>query len=189
MKGLEMSGQMLNPPADRLKLDNPMRKIKIEKVVVNCSVGRSGAPLERAEKIIEMLTSRKPSIRKAKKTIRGFGIHRGEPIAVMVTLRREKAREFLQKAFAAVGYKVGEDNFDENGNLAFGIKEHLDIPGMKYNPELGVIGMDVIIHVSRPGRRVMLRRRARSSIGKKHLVTKEESMKFFQEEFGIKIES
>lgn len=182
-----MSGQTLNTSTNTLKLDNPMRKIKIEKVVVNCSVGRSGAPLERAEKIIEMLTGQKPSIRKAKKTIRGFGIHRGEPIAVMVTLRRKKAREFLQKAFAAVGYRVREENFDEHGNLAFGIKEHLDIPGTKYNPELGVIGMDVIIHVSRPGRRVILRRRARSKIDKKHLVTKEESIKFFQEEFGVKI--
>jgi large subunit ribosomal protein L5 len=184
-----MGEQTLNTSVSALKLDNPMRRIRIEKVVVNCSVGKSGAPLERAEKILEMLTGQKPSIRKAKKTIRGFGIHRSEPIAVMVTLRRDKAREFLQKAFAAVGYRVREENFDQYGNLAFGIKEHLDIPGTKYNPELGVIGMDVIIHVSRPGRRVMLRRRARSKMGKKHLVAKEESMRFFLEEFGVKIVS
>ncbi len=182
-----MSGQTLNTSTSSLKLDNPMRRIKIEKVVVNCSEGKSGAPLERAEKIIEMLTGQRPSIRKAKKTIRGFGIHRGEPIAVMVTLRRNKAREFLQKALAAVGYKVREENFDQHGNLAFGIREHLDIPGTKYNPELGVIGMDIIVHVSRPGRRIMLRRRARSKIGKNHLVSKEESIRFFQEEFGVKI--
>jgi large subunit ribosomal protein L5 len=184
-----MGEQALNASLSAPRLDNPMRRIRIEKVVVNCSVGKSGASLERAEKILEMLTGQKPSIRKAKKTIRGFGIHRGEPIAVMVTLRRDKAREFLQKAFAAVGYRVREENFDQYGNLSFGIKEHLDLPGTKYNPELGVIGMDIIIHVSRPGRRVMLRRRARSRIGKKHLVTKEESMKFFQEEFGVKIVS
>ncbi len=184
-----MSQQTLNTQTSRLKLENPMRRIRIEKVVVNCSVGKSGAPLERAEKIIQMLTGQKPSIRKAKKTIRGFGIHRGEPIAVMVTLRRNKAREFLQKAFAAVGYKVRGESFDQYGNLAFGIREHLDIPGTKYDPELGVIGMDVIVHVSRPGRRVILRRRARSKIGKNHLVTREESMKFFQEEFGVKIVS
>ncbi|MCL7384029.1 MAG: 50S ribosomal protein L5 [Thaumarchaeota archaeon] len=184
-----MGEQALNTSMSALKLDNPMRRIRVEKVIVNCSVGKSGAPLERAEKILEMLTGQKPSVRKAKKTIRGFGIHHGEPIAVMVTLRRDKAREFLQKAFAAIGYRVREENFDQYGNLAFGIKEHLDIPGTKYNPELGVIGMDVIIHVSRPGRRVMLRRRARSKIGKNHLVTREESMKFFQEEFGVKIVS
>ncbi|MEN2974590.1 MAG: 50S ribosomal protein L5 [Candidatus Caldarchaeales archaeon] len=171
------------------KLENPMRKIRIEKVVVNSSIGKSGAVLERAAKIIEMLTGQKPVLRKAKKTIRGFGIHRGEPIAVMVTLRREKARSFLEKALAAVRYNINEGSFDKYGNLSFGIKEHLDIPGTKYNPELGVIGMDVIVHVSRPGRRVMLRGRARSKIGRKHLVTREESIKFFQEEFGVNIVS
>lgn len=164
-----------------------MRKIRIEKVVVNSSIGKSGPVLERAVKILESLTGQKPIVRKAKKTIKGFGIHRGEPIAVMVTLRRDKARAFLAKALAAIGYKVREESFDQHGNLSFGIKEHLDIPGTKYNPELGVIGMDVIVHVSRPGRRVMLRRRAKSKVGKKHLVTREESMKFFQEEFGLKI--
>ncbi|MCF8884725.1 MAG: 50S ribosomal protein L5 [Nitrososphaerota archaeon] len=182
-----MTATLIESKKSSGKLENPMRKIRIEKVVVNCSVGRSGPPLERAAKIIEMLTGQKPSIRKAKKTIKGFGIHRGEPIAVMVTLRRERARRFLEKAFAAVGYKVKEENFDLRGNLAFGIKEHLDIPGTKYDPELGVIGMDVIVHVSRPGRRVMLRRRARSKVGKKHLVTKEEAIEFFKKEFGIEV--
>lgn len=170
-----------------LKLENPMRRLKLEKVVVNCSVGRSGPPLERAAKILEMLTGQKPQLRKAKKTIRGFGIHRGEPIAVRVTLRGNKAREFLEKAFAAVNNRVKEESFDEQGILAFGIKEHLDIPGTKYNPELGVIGMDVIIHITRPGYRVMWRRRAPSKVGKRHRVTREEAMKFLEEKFGVKV--
>jgi len=167
--------------------ENPMRRLKIEKVVVNSCIGASGARLEKAAKIIEMLTGQKPQFRKAKKTIKGFGIYRGQPIAVRVTLRKQKAVEFLEKALKAVNNTLKASSFDENGNFSFGIKEHLDIPGTKYDPELGIIGMDVCVHISRPGLRVALRRRARSKIGASHRVTREEAMKFMQEAFGVKI--
>ena len=169
------------------RLENPMRRLKIEKVVVNCSVGTSGPRLEKAAKIIEMLTGQKPQIRRAKKTIKGFGIYRGEPIAVRVTLRREKAVEFLRKALAAVNNTLKRSSFDKHGNVSFGIREHLDIPGTKYDPELGVIGMDVSIHITRPGYRVEWRRRARSKVGKSHKVSAEESIRFLQEEFGVRV--
>ncbi|HDJ25897.1 MAG TPA: 50S ribosomal protein L5, partial [Candidatus Bathyarchaeota archaeon] len=106
-----------------------MLKPKIEKVVVNCCVGRSGEPLEKAMKIIQELTGQKPCVRKAKKTIRQFGIRKGEPIACVVTLRKEKALEFLKRALAAVENKVKASSFDEHGNFSFGIKEHIEIPG------------------------------------------------------------
>jgi len=170
-----------------LKLENPMRRLKIEKVVVNSCIGTSGPRLERAAKILEMLTGQKPQIRRAKKTIKGFGIHRGEPIAVRVTLRGRRAREFLEKALKAVNNRVKASSFDEHGNLSFGIKEHLDIPGTKYDPELGIIGMDVSVHITRPGYRVAWRKRARSKVGSKHRVTREEAMKFLREEFGVEI--
>jgi len=170
-----------------VKLENPMRKLKVEKVVVNCSVGTSGPRLERAAKILEMLTGQKPQVRRAKKTIRGFGIHRGEPIAVRVTLRGARAEEFLEKALKAVNNVVKASSFDQHGNFSFGIREHLDMPGTKYDPELGVIGMDVCVHISRPGYRVEWRRRARSKVGKRHRVTPEEAIKFIQERFGVKV--
>jgi len=169
------------------KEENPMRKLRIEKVVVNSCIGASGARLEKAAKIIEMLTGQKPQFRKAKKTIKGFGIYRGQPIAVRVTLRKQKAVEFLEKALKAVNNTLKASSFDENGNFSFGIKEHLDIPGTKYDPELGIIGMDVCVHLSRLGLRVALRRRARSKVGASHKVTREEAMKFMQETFGVKI--
>jgi len=134
-----------------------------------------------------MLTGQKPQFRKAKKTIKGFGIYRGQPIAVRVTLRKQKAVEFLEKALKAVNNTLKASSFDENGNFSFGIKEHLDIPGTKYDPELGIIGMDVCVHLSRPGLRVALRRRTRSKVGASHKVTREEAMKFMQETFGVKI--
>jgi len=169
------------------QLENVNRRIRISKVVINSSIGEAAAKLEKASKILEELTSQKPSLRKAKKTIRGFGIHRGEPIAVMVTLRGKKAIEFLKNALAAVGNKIKESSFDEYGNFSFGIKEHLDIPGTKYNPEVGIIGMDIIVNVDRPGRRVELRRIKRSKMGRKHRVTKEESIEFIRREFNVEI--
>ncbi len=169
------------------RVENVNKKLRISKVVVNSSIGEAAARLEKAGKILEELTGQKPSFRKAKKTIRGFGIHKGEPISVMVTLRGKKAVQFLRDALAAIGNKLKEGNFDEYGNFAFGIKEHLDIPGTKYNPELGIIGMDVIVNVDRPGRRVELRRINKSKVGKKHRVSKEESIEFIQKEFGVEI--
>ena len=169
------------------KKENPMRRIRIEKVVINSCIGANTPRLERAAKIIEMLTGQKPEFRKAKKTIKGFGIYRGQPIAVRVTLRKQKAVEFLEKALKAVNNTLKASSFDENGNFSFGIKEHLDIHGTKYDPELGIIGMDVCVHLSRPGLRVALRKRARSKIGPSHKITREEAMEFVKNTFGVRI--
>ncbi len=171
---------------EKIKL-NPMNKIRIEKVVVNCSIGESGAKLEKASKILEQLTNQKTIICKAKKTIRSFGIHKGEPIAIKVTLRKNKALDFLQKALKAIKNRIPKRSFDENGNVSFGISEHLDIPGTKYDPSLGIIGMDVCVSLSKPGKRVSLRKRARSNIGKRQRVSKEEAMKFFIENFNVEL--
>ncbi len=167
--------------------ENPMRGLRIEKVVVNCSVGEAGVRLERAAKVVEMLTGQKPSIRKARKTIKGFGIHKGEPIAVMVTLRKERATEFLRRAFEAVRNTIRSESFDEFGNFAFGVKEHLDMPGTRYDPELGIIGFDVIVHVARPGLRVARRRIRRSRVPRSHRPTREEAIEFVKREFGVNV--
>ena len=168
--------------------ENPMSKPRIEKVTVNMSVGKSGEPLEKAARVLEQLTGQKPCKRKAKKTIRDFGIRKGELIACIVTLRKDKAREFLKKALRAVDNKVSKQSFDGYGNFSFGIKEHIEIPGTKYVPELGIHGMDVSVTLSRPGFRVKRRHRAKSAVGARHLLNIEESMLFVKEEFGVEIE-
>ncbi len=167
--------------------DNPMLMPKVEKVVVNVSVGKPGEPLEKAVKIVESLTKQRPCKQKAKRTIRDFGIRRGEPIACLVTLRKEKAVEFLKKALEAVGNKLPKGSFDKLGNFSFGIKEHIQMPGTKYVPELGIIGMDVCVSLSRPGYRVKYRRRARSKIKSYHLITPEEAIAFVKEAFNVDI--
>jgi len=167
--------------------ENPMLKPRIEKVTVNMSVGQSGKPLEQAATILQQLTNQKPSRRQAKKTIREFGIRKGESIACLVTLRKEKAEEFLRKALQAVENKLSKYCFDRQGNFSFGIKEHIDIAGTKYVPELGIHGMDVSVSLGRAGYRVKHRHRAKSKIGKDHLLTADEAILFIKDEFDVEI--
>ncbi len=166
---------------------NAMLKPRIEKVTVNMAVGKSGEILERAAKVLEQLTGQRPCKRKAKQTIRDFGIREGEPIACVVTLREEKAREFLKKAFYALDNKISKEKFDNYGNFSFGIKEHIEVSGTKYVPELGIHGMDVCVTLCRPGYRVKKRRHAKSGVGSRHKLAPEEAVLFIKEEFGVEI--
>jgi large subunit ribosomal protein L5 len=167
---------------------NPMLIPRIAKIVVNISVGGSSERLDKAVKLLNQLTGLKPTTRRAKKTIREFGISRRQPIATVVTLRGSKAYEFLRKALTAVNNTIKEESFDNYGNISFGIKEHLLIPGVRYDPDIGIFGMDVAITVERPGYRVLRRRRCRvKSIPKRHRVSKEESMLLMEILFGARI--
>ncbi len=174
-------------PKPVLVKDHPMRAVKLGKVVVNLCLGESGERLQKAAEVLEKLTGQTPSFRKAKKTIKSFGIRKGEEIAVVVTLRGDKAVDFLRRALTAVNYTLKASNFDEYGNVAFGINEHILLPGVKYDPSVGILGFDVIVNLERPGYRVSRRRRRRSRIGKNHRVTREEGIEFMEKIFGVKI--
>ncbi len=167
--------------------EQPMLEPKVEKVVVNISVGKSGEPLEKASKIMRELTGQTPSKRKAKTTIRDFGIRKDEPIACIVTLRKQRATEFLKKVLPVIDNKISRASFDEYGNFAFGIKEHIEIAGVKYDPEIGIFGMDVCVSLARPGYRVKNRKRRKARIGSNHILTREESMVFARNILGVEI--
>jgi large subunit ribosomal protein L5 len=165
----------------------PMLKPKIEKVVVNISVGKSGEPLEKATRVLKEITGQTPCKRRAKDSIRDFNIRKGESIACIVTLRKEKALEFLKKALPVVDKKLSARSFDKQGNFSFGLKEHIELPGVKYDPDVGIFGMDVCVSMIRPGYRVKSRRKQKGKIGSKHVLTPEESMTFARETFGVEI--
>jgi len=165
----------------------PMLKPKIEKVVVNLNVGKSGEPLEKASKVLKELTEQNPVKTKAKKTIRDFGIRQGEPIAAVVTLRKQKAVDFLKKVLPVIENKISLSSFDKQGNFAFGIKEHIEIVGVKYDPDVGIFGMDVCVTMSRPGYRVKNRRKEKANIGPKHVLTPEESVVFIKNTLGVEV--
>src|SRR6188768_459673 len=159
--------------------NNPMKEIHVSKVVINIGVGKSGDPVEKAKNALSELTGKTPSVRGAKKSVRDFGIHKGEPIGAMVTLRRQTAVEFLKRIFLAKSNSFKRSSIDNNGNLSIGIKEHIDIPGIKYNPDIGIFGMDVCISLKRPGYRIIKKSNPRK-MGKKHRISKEEAIEYFK---------
>ena len=164
----------------------PMREPRISKVVVDiCSGG--GETLSKASTILEQLTNQTPVQSRARQTVREFGIRKNEAIAVRVTLRHKKAEEFLVKALKAKENVLLIKNWDLDGNFAFGISEHIDIPGVKYDPQLGIQGMNITVCIERPGFRVKRRRRRRNKIPYRHRLTPEESMVFVKNKFGIEI--
>jgi large subunit ribosomal protein L5 len=169
-------------------LENPMRAIRIEKVVLNIGVGKSGETIERAKKVLEQLTRQKASQRRAKKSIRDFGIHRGEPIGLVVTARGERTKDLIIKLLASRDNKLSTTCFDDYGSVSFGIKEHIEIPGVKYDPDIGIFGINISVLLTRPGYRVKERVRRRSHIGKAQQVRREESIEFFKRVFGVMIE-
>jgi large subunit ribosomal protein L5 len=167
---------------------NPMREIKISKVTVNIGVGSPGERLDNAQKLMGEITGAKPLVTKARVRNPVFKLRKGLPIGVKATLRKEGARMFLKKAFIAVKNMVSENNFDNRGNFAFGIREYIDFPGIKYDPELGMFGFDVCVTLERPGYRVKKRKIANAAIGKKHWVTRDEAMSFVKDAFGVTVQ-
>src|SRR3989304_1838759 len=156
------------------QIQSPMRAIRVEKVVLNIGEGKSGEPHEKAKRVLKELTGQTPSSRQARDSIRDFGISKGEPIGAIVTLRGGKAIEVLKRLLVARENKLNARSFDDNGNFSYGIKEHIEIPGVRYNPDIGIYGLDVSVVLSRPGRRVALRKRAREKIGTFHRISRED---------------
>ena len=113
----------------------------------------------------------------------------GLKIGVKVTLRGKKAEQFLQNAFLAKDKQLNAKSFDKLGNFGFGIKEYIDLPGTKYDPKLGIRGLDVVVTLERPGYRVKKRKILQQPIGKRHWVTKSEAVQFIQEKFGVEVVS
>jgi len=167
---------------------NPMQHPRIAKVVVNMSIGKSGEILQNAMKVFQQLTDQTPYMRKAKKTIREWGITRGTPIACVGTLRGEKATDFLKKGFDALRNKLPKSTFDSNGNFSFGIREHIELPGVRYDPNLGIFGMDICVTMERPGYHVKKRRKCKAKVGRRQRITPSDSMEYIKEVFNIELE-
>jgi large subunit ribosomal protein L5 len=168
-------------------MQNPMQEIRIEKVVINMGVGEAGEELKKGQEIIEKITGRKAIQTKCKVKQPTWGIRPGLAIGVKVTLRKEKAIEFLKNALKAKENELKKKNFDSEGNFGFGIKEYIDLPGTKYDPKLGIKGFNVLVSLERKGYRVKRRKLKAKKIPRKKRVTKEEAIEFMQKEFGVKI--
>ena len=166
---------------------NLMKKISLAKIVLNMGVGKSGEPIEIGKKTLVQITGKKPNARNAKKSQRDWGVRKGEPIGVAVTVRGNDAKELLKKLLVAKDNQINGKAFDNEGNLSFGIKEHIDIPGIKYDPQIGILGLEVSVSLARPGFNIKLRSKRKTKVGKNHRIRKNDAIKFLTEEFGVKV--
>ena len=166
---------------------NPMCEIGIEKVVVNIGVGEAGDKLIRAEKVLELLTHRKPVRTISRTTNRDLGIRKKMPIGCKVTLRKALATEFLKNAFWVKDNRITGYSFDHEGNFSLGIPDYTDFEGMKYDPEIGIFGMDISVTMKRQGTRISKRKLHRKKLPKKIRITPDEVKTFVKSQFNIEV--
>ncbi len=167
---------------------NPSRNIKIDKVTLNIGVGKDQTKLDKGIKLLKRITNANPVKTVTSKRIPGWGLRPGLPIGCKVTLRKKNAIEILKRLLQAKDNNLKESQFDINGNIAFGIEECIDIPGLKYDPEIGIMGLEVCVTLERNGFRIKRRRIAKKGIPKSHVITKKEAIEFMQKEFNITLE-
>ena len=164
-----------------------MRDVYVEKVVVNIGVGEAGERLVKAQKVLEMVTGQK-SVQTMSKTInRDLGIRKGMPLGCKVTLRGEAAVEFIERALPIREMRVPIYSFDPEGNMSFGITDYTDFDGMKYDPEIGIFGMDISVVLRRPGNRITKRALLKRRVPKDHRVNRDEAIQYMKDKFKVEV--
>jgi len=167
--------------------ENGMKQIRIASVTINMGVGQSGDELKRAQTIMEKIAGVKSVQTKCKVKAPTWGLRPGLPIGCKVTLRKKKAEAFLKDALAAKGGSIGAKSFDNAGNFGFGIHEYIDMPGVKYDPKLGIRGFDVLVSLERRGYRVKRRKLLKAKVSGKHVVSKSDAVDFLKKKFNIEV--
>ena len=166
---------------------NPMQSIRLDKLVVNIGIGSTETKIDNARALLKKLTGRNAAHTTAKKRFPEFGIRKGQIIGAVVTLRSKQAEDFLKNALDANNNTIGRNSI-ANNSVNFGIKEYIEFSGIKYDPKIGMLGLNVNASFSRPGVRVENRKRKSSSVGAKHRrITKEELRAYLEKNFGAKI--
>ncbi len=137
-----------------LGLANVMEVPRLEKIVLNCGVGRATQQqslIEGAQRDLEVISGQKPVVTRAKKSIAGFKLREGNAIGVKVTLRGDRAWEFLDRLISLAIPRIRDfrglspRSFDGNGNYTFGVTEQLIFPEVDYDRIDTVRGMDITI--------------------------------------------
>ncbi|MBI4167382.1 MAG: 50S ribosomal protein L5 [Candidatus Aenigmarchaeota archaeon] len=165
---------------------NPMLNISIDKITLNMGAGGPGEKLEKSKKLLEKVSGEKSVITKAHKRST-FGVAKGRQIGVKVIIRGTKAEDLLKRVLEASENKIQASQFDDHGNFSIGVHEYIDVPGIKYDPAIGIMGFDVAVTLKRAGYRVSKRRKKPAKIGKRHLITREQAVEWIKERMGTEV--
>ena len=166
---------------------NKMREIRIEKVTLNIGAGKEQSRLDKGIILLKSITGIEPIKTYTNKRIPEWGLRPGLPIGCKLTLRKNKAIELLKRFFEAKDNSLKISQLDNNGNISFGIHEYIDIPGIKYDPKIGIMGLEVCITLGRQGYRIKRRRIARRKISNKHIIKKEEAIEYIKKNFNVNV--
>ncbi|HIH19701.1 TPA: 50S ribosomal protein L5 [Candidatus Micrarchaeota archaeon] len=165
-----------------------LNEVFLEKLTLNIGAGEGGQALENARTLLERISSRTPVTTLAKTRNPTFNIRKGDAIGTKVTLRGKPASDVLTRALQAVENKLKEKSFDSFGNVSFGVREYIDFPGVKYDPKIGMLGLDVCVSLRKKGVRIAKRRRAQRKLPRKQVVSLTEASEFMKKTYGVSFE-
>ena len=169
---------------------NKMQEIRIEKLTLNIGAGKDQGKLDKGLKLIKHISGRDGVKTITQKRIPGWGLRPGLPIGCKLTIRDGvKVKELLKKIFESKDNTIKPTQLDNEGNLSIGVHEYIDIPGIEYNPDIGILGFELCVTLQRPGFRIKKRKVQKKKIPGKHRISKEDALSFFEKEFQIKIEA
>ncbi|MGC8648808.1 MAG: 50S ribosomal protein L5 [Candidatus Micrarchaeia archaeon] len=167
--------------------ENVMRDINIEKITINMGTGSDENANTNAKKLITLITNRTPVSTVSKKRNPSFKISKGQKIGAMITIRGNDTVPLVTKLLDAVDNKLKESAIRDN-MVSFGIKEYIDISKVKYDPKIGMMGLNVNITFKRKGNRVELRKRKKGIIPNRHkIINREEIIKYLKDKFNVEI--
>ena len=169
-------------------MDLLMKQIRIEKLTLNIGAGKDQAVLEKGVQLLKNITGLSPVKTITQKRIAQWGLRPGLPIGCKITFRREPAAALVKRLLMAKNNVLSKNNFDNNGNVSFGIHEYIDIPDAKYDPKIGIMGLQASLTLQRPGFRIKRRKIMKRSLPRDHCISQEEAINFMKNNFAIKLE-
>jgi large subunit ribosomal protein L5 len=164
---------------------NRMREPILDKLVINIGSGGEEKTFNNAKSLLELITKRQPAPTYSKKRNPAFKISKGQKIGAFVTVRGSEIEPLAKRLLDSVDNKLRESAVTNN-SLSFGIREYIDISGVKYDPKIGMLGMNVNLSFKRKGERVALRKRKTAEIPDRHrIVTRDEIREYVKNRFKV----
>ena len=163
--------------------ENKMREIKLDKVILN--IGGVGEKLNKGVILLETISGKKPVKVQAIKRIPTWNVRPGLEVGTKVTLRGEDALNMIKKLLPAIDNTLKEKQIQDNC-FSFGIHEYIEIPGVEYIREVGIMGFEVSVVFSRAGKSVE-RKKVKRGKSRRLTVSRKEIENYLVNKFKTEI--